>query len=139
MCTTRCPQGIKITDLLYALKRLAMETGLYPSRFPVYVLSRNFVRLVRRFGRNHEPLLLALYHLKRNPVALLRELPLAWKLFKKGRISLFPARIKGVSAIREMLEASKGLEIPRDKAELEYTEGMVGYRAVERSSRAVAG
>src|SRR5574341_563428 len=35
-CTTRCPAGIKITDILYALKRIAMDKGIFPSRFPVY-------------------------------------------------------------------------------------------------------
>src|SRR5208283_4020717 len=67
MCTTRCPQSIKITDLLYALKRTAIDAGLYPERFPVYRLSKNFVRVVNRYGRNQEMLLLLLYYLRRNP------------------------------------------------------------------------
>jgi len=130
MCTTRCPQHIKITDLLYALKRTAMDTGLYPDRFPVYLLSRNFVRLVNRYGRNNELLLMLLYHLRRNPLELLRSLPLAVQMYKKGRISLWPTQIKGVGAIRKILEASKALELPREKEEIEYAAGMVGYRAV---------
>ena len=67
MCTTRCPQNIKITDLLYALKRTAIDAGLYPEKFPVYLLSKNFARLVNRYGRNQEMLLLLLYYLRRNP------------------------------------------------------------------------
>ncbi|MGA2476707.1 MAG: 4Fe-4S dicluster domain-containing protein [Terriglobia bacterium] len=130
MCTTRCPQSIKITDLLYALKRTAIDAGLYPERFPVYLLSKNFVRVVNRYGRNQEMLLLLLYYLRRNPLGLLRMLPLGIAMLRRGRISLFPKKIKGVGAIRTILRASKDFELPREKEAVPYTEGMVGYRAV---------
>ncbi len=130
MCTTRCPQGIKITDLLYALKRTAMDTRLYPARFPVHVLSEGFVRNVNRYGRNHELLLLARYYLRRNPLELLRLLPLGWRLLRKGRVRLAPKKIKGVEAIRGMVRAAESLQIPRGKEPVEYAEAMIGYRAV---------
>src|SRR5271157_2908885 len=130
MCTTRCPQDIKITDLLYALKRTAMDTGLYPDRLPIYLLSKNFVRVVNRYGRSHEMLLLLLYYLRRNPLALLRLLPLGVAMFRRGRIALFPSKIKGIQTIRQMLGAAKALELPREKEEVPYVEGRVGYRAV---------
>jgi len=130
MCTTRCPQTIKITDLLYALKRTALEAKLYPDRFPVYLLSKNFVRLVNHYGRNQEILLLLLYYLRRNPLELLRMAPMGWSLMRKGRVSLFPAKIQGVAAIRKILAASKALELPRGEETVEYDKTMVGYRAV---------
>jgi heterodisulfide reductase subunit C len=130
MCTTRCPQDIKITDLLYALKRTAIDTGLYPDRLPIYLLSKNFVRVVNRYGRSHEMLLLLLYYLRRNPLALFRLLPLGMAMFRRGRISLLPAKIKGIQTIRQMLKASKALELPREKEKVPYVEGTVGYRAV---------
>ncbi len=130
LCTTRCPQQIKITDLLYALKRVAMEKGLYPERFPVYVLSRTFVRLVNRYGRNHELLLLLLYHVRRNPLELLRLAPLGLALWRKGRVALLPKAIRGIEAIRKMVEASRALELPAERAGLEYMPGAIGYRAI---------
>jgi len=130
MCTTRCPQGIQITDLLYALKRTAMDAGLFPYRFPVYLLSKSFVRIVNRYGRNHEGLLLAGYYLPQNPFALLRLLPLGWKMFLRGRVGLFPRKIKGVKAIRMMLAAAHTLEMPSRSHDVEYEKNMVGYRAV---------
>ncbi|MFB3776327.1 MAG: 4Fe-4S dicluster domain-containing protein [Bryobacteraceae bacterium] len=133
MCTTRCPQSIKITDLLYALKRTAVNAGLYPDRFPVYLLSRNFVRIVNRYGRNHESLLLLLYYLQRNPLALFRLLPLGIALLRKGRASPFPSRIKGVDTIRTILRASGSLELPREKEAIPYAEGAVGYRAIDKA------
>ncbi len=130
MCTTRCPQLIKITDLLYALKRVAMETGLYPDRLPVYLLSRNFVHLVNQYGRNHEIFLLLRYYLRKNPLAMFRLMPLGLAMWKRGRMSFFPRKIKGIQSIRQILEISKSLEVPKEKAEVPYREDMVGYRAV---------
>jgi heterodisulfide reductase subunit C2 len=130
MCTTRCPQAIKITDLLYALKRTAMEEGLYPDRFPAYRLSKNFVRIVNRYGRNNELLLLVRYYLERNPLELLRLLPLGLQLLRRGRVSLFPRKIRGVQAIRKIMEASKSLKLSPEQEALEYEKSMVGYRAV---------
>ena len=130
MCTTRCPQAIKVTDLLYALKRTAMDAGLYPERYPVYLLAKNFVRNVNRYGRNHEVLLVVRYYLRQNPLALFRLLPLGWRMFRRGRTSLFPKKIKGVAAIRQMLAAAETLKLPAGHEALEYEKAMVGYRAV---------
>ncbi len=130
MCTTRCPQAIKITDILYALKRTAIEKGLYPDHFPVYLLSNNFVRIVNRYGRNHEVLLLSLYYLRRNPFSLLRLLPFGIAMLRRGRLSLLPSKIKGIRTIRQILDASAALELPREEERVAYAEGMVGYRAV---------
>jgi heterodisulfide reductase subunit C len=130
MCTTRCPQNIKITDILYALKRTAMEKGLYPDRFPVYLLSKNFVRIVNRYGRNHELLLLFLYYLRRNPLQLFALMPLGIAMLRRGRVPLFPSKIKGIKAVRQILKAAKELEVPHEKEPVPYVEGAVGYRAV---------
>ena len=107
-----------------------MDTGLYPDRLPIYLLSKNFVRVVNRYGRNHEMLLLLLYYLRRNPLAMLRLWPMGIAMWKKGRISLWPEKIKGIETIRHMLEAAKALELPREKGPASYVEGTVGYRAV---------
>jgi heterodisulfide reductase subunit C len=130
MCTTRCPQSIKITELLYALKRTAMDGGLYPDGFPVYRLSKSFVRIVKRYGRNNELRLLASYYLRRNPFELLGLLPLGLRLLRKGRVALFPRKIHGVQAIRKILKASESLRLPQEHEPVEYAKSMIGYRAV---------
>jgi heterodisulfide reductase subunit C len=94
-CTVRCPAGIKITDIMYAFKRLAMDCRIYPSRLPSYALSSSFVNLVNRFGRNKEMNLLVKYGLRTNPFRLITSIPLGWKLRAKGRISLGIGKIRG--------------------------------------------
>jgi heterodisulfide reductase subunit C len=131
MCTTRCPQGIKVTDILYALKRTAMTSEVYPDRFPVYRLSKSFVALIRRYGRNHEMQLLLRYYLKRNPFALLRMLPLALAMLKRGRIAILPSKVKGIDQIREILSASESMQLPQKEEPVDYEDGVVGYGAVD--------
>ncbi len=50
-CTVECPKQIRITDVMYALKRYAIREGIYPSRFPIPVLARLFYNTVRHRGR----------------------------------------------------------------------------------------
>jgi heterodisulfide reductase subunit C len=46
-CTTRCPSGIKITDVIYALKRTVMEKG-YKSQAPQVQLLAKLWKVARR-------------------------------------------------------------------------------------------
>ncbi|MBN1420816.1 MAG: 4Fe-4S dicluster domain-containing protein, partial [Planctomycetes bacterium] len=54
-CYVRCPKKIKITDVMYALKRLSIKEGKVPSAVkPAQVMAEAFVDLVHRLGRNSE-------------------------------------------------------------------------------------
>lgn len=110
-CTVRCPVGIKVTDILYALKRLAMENNLFPARVPVHALSRSFVSLVNVFGRSYEPGLLVLFSLRTNPFRLFGLLPLAWKLWRHGRIGLFPRRVRQRKELSAILHEAQIMEM----------------------------
>lgn len=110
-CTVRCPSGIKVTDIMYALKRMAIEKKLFPKKFPIYVLSKSFVSMINLFGRSYEPGLLLLYYLKTNPLKLLSLLPLSFRLIKKGRISLFPKRIKKAKELSAILHEAEIMEM----------------------------
>ena len=55
-CTVRCPQDIHITDVMYTLKRMAIQKGLYreldAGNAPEF--SENFIYMVEHFGRSFE-------------------------------------------------------------------------------------
>ena len=53
-CTVLCPAGIKVTDVMYALKRIAIHEGIYPRRFPIPVLAKEFMEMLKGTGRNNE-------------------------------------------------------------------------------------
>jgi heterodisulfide reductase subunit C len=110
-CTVRCPQGVQVTDILYALKRLAIEQKIFPKRFPVYSLSKSFVYLANRFGRSYEPGLIVAYFLKTNPFKLLGMIPLFLKLFFKGRIGILPKKIKGSKNFSKILQEAEIMEM----------------------------
>ena len=67
-CTVQCPRQIQITDVMYALKREAIAPGVYPKRFPIPVLAREFFSGVRADGRNTEGPLLVRFFLKTESV-----------------------------------------------------------------------
>jgi heterodisulfide reductase subunit C len=110
-CTVRCPQGVQVTDILYALKRLAIDQKIFPKRFPVYALSQSFVDLTNRFGRSYEPGLILLYSLKTNPVKLLGMVSLFLRLIVKGRIGLLPKKIKRTRNFSRILKEAEIMEM----------------------------
>jgi heterodisulfide reductase subunit C len=129
-CTTRCPSKIKITDLLYALKRVAIDRRVFPHRFPVYVLSETFAKQVKKYGRNHEAGLLRTYFLKTGVLRMLKQAGLAMALWRKGRLAMFPHTIKGIEGLRKMIARAEEFERPQ---EVEYDEKLtreVGYGAI---------
>lgn len=110
-CTGRCPRGVQVADIIYALKRLAIEQEIFPKRFPVYSLSKSFVFFANRYGRSYEPGLILSYFLKTNPLKLLGLVPLFLKLFSKGRIGLFPKKIKGTKTFSKILKEAEIMEM----------------------------
>jgi heterodisulfide reductase subunit C len=107
-CQVRCPSKIKITDVMYALKRKAIEEKVYPSRLAIPVLDRQMSRLIAKYGRNSEMwLILNLYLRSRNPFGLFKMAPLGLKLMKTGRMSLKKESIKDRKQLGALLKAIK--------------------------------
>jgi heterodisulfide reductase subunit C len=107
-CQVRCPAKIKITDVMYALKRKAIGKKVYPSRFAIPILDREMSRLIAKYGRNSEMwLILNLYLKSRNPLGLLKMAPLGLKLMKTGRMSLKRESIKNKKQLKSLLSAIK--------------------------------
>jgi quinone-modifying oxidoreductase, subunit QmoC len=107
-CQVRCPAKIKITDVMYALKRKAIEDKVYPSRFVIPILDREMSRIIAKHGRNSEMMLILRLYLKsRNPLGLLRMAPIGIKLLRTGRMSLKQDSIKNTKELRALLNAVK--------------------------------
>ncbi|MCX6641223.1 MAG: 4Fe-4S dicluster domain-containing protein [bacterium] len=108
-CRVRCPSGILVTDLLYALKRLAMDKKIYPEKFPVYVLSQAFISNIYKYGRNYELGLGIRYLLRTEPMKLLKSAGFGMKMITKGRMSITPKAIKKVSEVRAIIDKASQL------------------------------
>ncbi|OGC00053.1 heterodisulfide reductase [candidate division KSB1 bacterium RBG_16_48_16] len=106
-CTDSCPMNIKMTDLMYILKRKAIEEKVYPKKFPIPVLSKEFFKMVGREGRSTETRLLVNLILKTNPLKFFGLAPLGLKLLKTGRIGLKKESIKAKKELSTILGALK--------------------------------
>ena len=102
-CTVRCPVDIRVTDTLYALKRLAMERAIYPRHFPVNRLVRSFMGNIRRYGRNYELGLGLGYYLRTRPAKLLSSAGLGMSLLKRRRLGLRPRTIRNIEQVRAII------------------------------------
>ena len=108
-CTVRCPVGIRVTDTLYALKRIAIGRKLYPAKFQVHTLSRSFIGNVYRYGRNWELGLVIRYYLRSNIVKLFTMTGFGLTMFRRGRLGLLPKRIKRANEVRAIINRANQL------------------------------
>ncbi len=110
-CTVECPRQIRITDIMYELKQRAILEGIYPKRFPIPVLAREFSEMVKRQGRITELLLVMKLFLKTSWLTAMGNWRLGWDLWKTGRLSLRTERIdrrEELSHLFNAVEANKG-------------------------------
>jgi len=104
-CTVRCPSGIKLTDIMYELKRLAIEFDLTQENAKAPVVSKIFVDNVNKNGRVSEVELVSKFMLKTNPLGIVKMIPRATKLLRRGRMPLVPHRIKGSKEVESLMAA----------------------------------
>ena len=104
-CTVECPRRIRVTDVMYALKRRAIEDGVYPKRFPIPVLASEFGAMIRRRGRVTESWVIVRVFLKTAILRLLRMSKLGTRLFFSGRMGLVPESIRDRKQLQTLLDA----------------------------------
>lgn len=102
-CAVHCPRQIHLTDVMYSLKREAIQARLYPARLPVPVLAQEFYKMVRRRGRNSEFWLVLRMALRSNPLILFGMLRSGWDLIRTGRLSLRSERIEDAGGLQKQL------------------------------------
>jgi quinone-modifying oxidoreductase subunit QmoC len=105
-CTCDCPKEIKVTDIMYALKRRAIRDGVYPKRsFPIPVLAREFYKMVYNRGRVSESWLVVWLVLKTNLLKFFGMTRLGLGLLRTGRFSLKSESIERREELQKLLEA----------------------------------
>jgi quinone-modifying oxidoreductase subunit QmoC len=104
-CTVECPRRIRVTDVMYALKRRAIEDGVYPGHFPIPALASEFRSMIRRRGRVSETWLIVRVFLKTAILRLLGMSKLGTKLFLRGRVEVIPESIRDRKQLQSLLDA----------------------------------
>jgi len=110
-CMVRCPQEIHITDLMYTLKRMAIQEGLYQesSAADAPEFSETFIDFVENYGRSFELGLATRYHLRHHPLSAVKMAPMGLGMLRRGRMDLTPKRIKGMKQLKAILAKAKEL------------------------------
>jgi heterodisulfide reductase subunit C len=111
-CMARCPQEIHITDIMYTLKRMAIQEGLYRESKAAEAsdFSETFIDFVENYGRSFELGLATRYHLRHHPLNAVRmATTIGMRLLRKDRIDLTPKRIKGIKQLKTILSKAKEL------------------------------
>jgi heterodisulfide reductase subunit C len=108
-CTVRCPQDVQITDIMYALKGMAIDSKLYQdSTAPDF--SQTFIGMVEKYGRGFEFGLATRHYLKHFPLRLPSMAPMGLGMLSKKRMEITPTRIKGIDQLHKILARAKELE-----------------------------
>ncbi len=130
-CTTRCPSGIKITDIIYALKRTAMEKKYQSQQAQqVQILANLFIQNLMSYGRLHEGTLIRKYYMKTNIKKLFGLIPLGRKMFQKKRIAILPKKIKAYASLSRIIKKAQEIEMREEPSLLGYEPDYVGYKAL---------
>jgi len=113
-CSTRCPNGIRIAELMDYFKELAVRAGVTPALPKVAGFHQAFLENIRITGRVFEGALLPAWWLKTGQMmeklrtgSLRNEIKQAIGLFSRKRMPLAPAKIKGRSEIKEIIRSSR--------------------------------
>lgn len=109
LCTVRCPQEVKITDIMYTLKTLAVAKGKSHAN-TARDFSETFTGYVERYGRSFEFGLATRHSLAHMPTSLPGVVELGMGLLTKGRIDMTPYKIEKIEQLRKIMARAKELE-----------------------------
>ncbi len=107
-CTSRCPQNIPITDVMYTLKRISIRERLHKNT-DAPALAKTFTDFVDKYGRSFEFGLATGYHLLHRPMSMMKMGPMGFQMFTRGRMSLLPTRIRQVEQLQAIIKKAKEL------------------------------
>jgi heterodisulfide reductase subunit C len=109
-CSEKCPEGIRPAEVMYALKRYSIWKNEFQEGLVGPDFSRRFVRTILRNGKSYEPGYAPAFIWEGGFTGALREVQIALKLLRRGRLPLIPSKIKRVENLRRMVGRIMPLE-----------------------------
>lgn len=105
-CSARCPRGVDIAALMDALRREALRQGKINDK-KVAVFNKAFLSGVKNFGRTYEAGILIQHNLLTGQ--LFKDAELGLPMLKRGKLGIFPERIKGRDEMKKIFERAQEL------------------------------
>lgn len=124
-CIARCPKEINIPKVMdYLRERSRKERCIHKESRPVVAFHSAFLESVKRTGRLYEVGLVAGF--KARTLRLTQDLNVAPVMFVKGKLNLFPERVKDENKIKRYLH--KPLKRLKSSYENRFLSGMFAKR-----------
>src|SRR4030042_297045 len=102
-CSVRCPNNIDIAKIMDTLRNIAIRSGIKPGERDIPVFHSVFLDTITSKGRLPELSLILKFKTKTRD--FLKNAGLGWKMYKRGKIKLFPSRFGGGKEIKEIFNA----------------------------------
>lgn len=106
-CSARCPQGVEPAAAMNSARLMAMKEGVPPRVREVAIYYKGFVDNMRLNGKIHDASVAGITQLLTGQ--LVDNLPLAWNLFKRGRVKMPPLPFRG-SKFRKVYQKAFEIE-----------------------------
>jgi len=109
-CTINCPAQIKITEVMYKLKRMSIKNNIISKKSDANRFYSIFINQIIKYGRTYELGLTIKYLMFNHPVHLLKQIPHSLRMIISGYIPLFPHRIQNTKAFNKITEHAFALD-----------------------------
>ena len=113
-CTTRCPNEVKIAEIMDCLKEIAIQTDVPAPESKILKLHETFLNNINKWGRVYETALLPAYLLKSGELkqkwhtgTYRHDIKLGLQMLSKGRFPLLPKAINVKKEVRNILAQPK--------------------------------
>lgn len=108
ICYERCPQDVKITEVIGAIRSIALreaKAGKIKLNNTKPLFDNLFIDSVKNNGRWYEAGVSGTFMLRTKGLGgVLGYAPMGLELFKKGKLSILPHKIKGTKEIKRIFE-----------------------------------
>ncbi|MBW2307033.1 MAG: 4Fe-4S dicluster domain-containing protein [Deltaproteobacteria bacterium] len=104
-CTTRCPNEVDIARVMDVLRQMALEEQVPEAEREIHVFHNEFLRSIRSHGRVFELGLIGLFKLRTG--RFFDDILMGWKMFRKGKLSLLPHRVRDRDRIGKIFDRAK--------------------------------
>ncbi|MDY6842818.1 MAG: 4Fe-4S dicluster domain-containing protein [Thermodesulfobacteriota bacterium] len=109
-CVTRCPNEIDIPRVMDTLGQMAERSGIVEEK-KAPVFNEAFLSSIKKRGRVFELGMIQKYTLKSGDLQerlisgeFFNEAKLGWEMFKRGKLRVFPQKIKGKGEVKSLFK-----------------------------------
>jgi heterodisulfide reductase subunit C len=110
MCSTYCPNEIDVAGLMNHLKNSVISSRKKPAELEIALFHEIFLDVLQKYGRINDLQLMQRYKWKLltrgylpHAAEVIKDLRLAVRLFRRGRLRFMPERSRAVEEIRSLL------------------------------------